>query len=96
MYQQMRSALLAFESEVSLNLRSDRLPSNGTPECSPICGGSLQVGYAAPARERAFFSALRTQLMEAAACREPEQRDMQLAAAYKWFSKHKCVRGGWA
>ncbi|KAG2436820.1 hypothetical protein HXX76_006342 [Chlamydomonas incerta] len=58
----MRSALMAFESE---------------------------VGYAAPARERAFFSALRTQLMEAAACREPEQRDMQLAAAYKWFSKHK-------
>ncbi|KAG2444118.1 hypothetical protein HYH02_009059 [Chlamydomonas schloesseri] len=61
-YQQMRSALLAFESE---------------------------VGYAAPARERAFFSALRTQLMEAASCREPEQRDMQLAATYKWFSKHK-------
>ncbi|KAG2497744.1 hypothetical protein HYH03_004477 [Edaphochlamys debaryana] len=62
LYNQMRSALLAFEQE---------------------------VGYAAPARERAFFSALRTQLMEAAALREADQRDMAIAAAYKWFSRHK-------
>ncbi|GIL89453.1 hypothetical protein Vretifemale_17265 [Volvox reticuliferus] len=48
-----------------------------------------EVGYAAPARERAFFSALRTQLMEAGTLRDAEQRDMQITAAFKWFSRHK-------
>ncbi|GIL47888.1 hypothetical protein Vafri_4522 [Volvox africanus] len=48
-----------------------------------------EVGYAAPARERAFFAALRTQLMEAGALRDAEQRDMQIAATFKWFSRHK-------
>lgn len=47
------------------------------------------VAFAAPARERAFFAALRTQLMEAAAQLESEPRDMQIAAAFKWFARHK-------
>lgn len=46
-------------------------------------------GYNAPARERAFFSALRTLLMDALAERDDELRGLQLAAAHKWFARHK-------
>ncbi|KXZ45171.1 hypothetical protein GPECTOR_57g461 [Gonium pectorale] len=48
-----------------------------------------ELAYSAPARERAFFSALRAQLMEASVQSEEEQRNMHIAATYKWFSRHK-------
>lgn len=49
--------------------------------------------YSAPSKSRAFFSALRTLLSEVASAQNnPQELDIQLSAAYKWFSKHRC---GW-
>jgi hypothetical protein len=46
------------------------------------------VGYNAPSKERAFWSALRTLLAEMMTSTSTDQ-DSQLKAAWKWFSKHR-------
>ncbi|GLC37011.1 hypothetical protein PLESTM_000531000 [Pleodorina starrii] len=75
------------------HLDQDNTLASGNPLYEQMRAALLafeaEVGYAAPARERAFFSALRTQLMDAGTLRDAEQRDMQLTATFKWFSRHK-------
>jgi hypothetical protein len=46
------------------------------------------VGYNAPSKERAFWSALRTLLAEIVTSSASDQ-DSQLKAAWRWFSKHR-------
>ncbi|GFR40625.1 hypothetical protein Agub_g1207 [Astrephomene gubernaculifera] len=67
--------------------------ASGNPQYEQMRAALLaferELGYSVPARERAFFSALRTQLMEAGAQRDNEQRNMHIAATFKWFARHK-------
>ena len=51
----------------------------------------------APAHLRAFYSALRTMLLECAAMLDAAAQATSIAAAYRWFAGHKpprCARGG--
>ncbi|GAX72718.1 hypothetical protein CEUSTIGMA_g174.t1 [Chlamydomonas eustigma] len=43
----------------------------------------------APAREKAFYSALRTLLGDISSVVDNQDRGVKLTAAYKWFSKHR-------
>lgn len=68
---------------------------NGSPEYEEMKNTLLkfeaEVGFNAPPRDRAFFSALRTLLSEVITVISHADAQMKLAAAYKWFQKYRCV-----
>lgn len=67
--------------------------ASGNPHYEQMRTALLQFereqAYNAPARERAFYNALRSVLTESLTERDTEQRNTRLHAGFKWFTKHR-------